>query len=222
MTAKTRQAYDLWAGQYDADLHPDTTLEFDDVLELLNARTGEIILDAGCGTGRYIPALIRAGAHVTGIDFSPQMLAIARGKNPGIEFREADLSQPLPFADAVFDAILCAQVVKHLPKLEPSIKEFFRILKPGGRAVISVTHPSMTWDGYELQSPPQFILSQQAENFHYTPGDYFTALDDAGFKMGKILQIPVSQKIENLLTPQTYEAFRGRFQVMAVTLLKPS
>ncbi|HTV46873.1 MAG TPA: methyltransferase domain-containing protein [Phycisphaerae bacterium] len=222
MTQKTRQAYDRWAHQYDADPHPHTKLEFDDILALLAPQAGEKILDAGCGTGRYIPALIRAGARVVGIDFSPNMLASARSKNPGVEFRAVDLSSSLPFVDREFDAILCAQVAEHLPVLGPPIKEFFRILKPGGRAVISVTHASMTWEGYELRSPPESILSLQTDIFHHTPGDYFIALDDAGFKIDKILQIPVSEKIRDLLTPQTYEKFQGRFQIMAVRMVKPA
>jgi len=221
MTAKTLQAYERWAPQYDADPNPHTTLEFDQVLELLDARSGEKILDAGCGTGRYIPALTQAGAHVVGIDFSPNMLAIARNKNPGVEFHENDLSRPLPFADQEFDAILCTQVAKHLPVLELAMNEFFRILKPGGRIIVSITHPSMTWEGYELRRPPEFILSEQTDIFNHTPGDYFVAIDDAGFKIGKILQIPVSEKIQDLLTPQTYEKFKGQFQIMAVRIVKP-
>jgi SAM-dependent methyltransferase len=220
MTAKTRQAYDHWAPQYDADPNPHTKLEFDDVLALLAPKTGETILDAGCGTGRYIPALIQAGARVVGVDFSSRMLAEAQNKNPGVEFHLADLFEFLPFIDGQFDAILCTQVAQHLRRLGLVMQEFYRVLKPNGRVIVSITHPSMNWEGYELRQKPEFILSEQTDIFNYTPGDYFVALDDAGFKIDKILQIPVSEKIQDLLTPQSYDKFKGCFQIMAVRMLK--
>src|SRR5579884_2668504 len=114
MTKRTRSSYAAWAATYDADPNPQTALEFAPVLDALGARPGERVLDAACGTGRYTVALRDRGVEVTGCDFSSEMLAVARARLPQVELVEADLNDPLPFADASFDALLCAQALKHL------------------------------------------------------------------------------------------------------------
>lgn len=219
---RTQAAYDLWASQYDADPNPQIQLEFDDVLSLIDPQPNQSILDAACGTGRYARILLQRGANVIGVDFSDQMLAIAREKNPSIRFINADLQKPLDFESGVFDKILCAQALKHLPDLEPVFKEFARVLKTGGHFVFSVTHPDMDWDGYELadQDPNRFKLTQHADIHHHKFSHYFQAIELAGFTVDRIVQIPVSEKIRPLLTPQSYLKVKGRFQILAMRLAK--
>jgi SAM-dependent methyltransferase len=73
---------------------------------------------------------------VTGIDSSPDMLAIARAKVPGAEFREGDLHH-LPVPDQHADVVVCALALSHVPDLAPVLAEFTRVLRPGGHLVIS-------------------------------------------------------------------------------------
>jgi 2-polyprenyl-3-methyl-5-hydroxy-6-metoxy-1,4-benzoquinol methylase len=77
------------------------------LLELLGNIGNCTVLDAGCGDGYLARVLAARGAHVTGIDLSPRLIKMARSKNPGgdIDYRVADLSQPLPDDSGRFDAV---------------------------------------------------------------------------------------------------------------------
>jgi demethylmenaquinone methyltransferase/2-methoxy-6-polyprenyl-1,4-benzoquinol methylase len=104
-------------------------------------RPGDSVLDACCGTGDLAIACARAGGRVTGLDFSPAMLARARRKAPELEWVEADVLA-LPFADESFDATTVGFGVRNVEDLERALSELRRVLRPGGRvAVLEITRP---------------------------------------------------------------------------------
>jgi demethylmenaquinone methyltransferase/2-methoxy-6-polyprenyl-1,4-benzoquinol methylase len=105
-------------------------------------RPGDRVLDAACGTGDLAVADHRAGAaSVTGLDFSPRMLALARRKAPGLEWVEGDLLA-LPFPDDTFDAATVGFGVRNVGDLELALRELGRVLRPGGTlAVLEITRP---------------------------------------------------------------------------------
>src|SRR5215470_1719419 len=96
-------------------------------------------LDIGCGTGFLSLELAARGHRVTGIDFAPEMLALARAKaaeaGVAIRFEEADAEQ-LPFAAASFDLVITRHVLWTLPHPEAAIDEWRRVLRPGGRLAV--------------------------------------------------------------------------------------
>jgi len=101
------------------------------------------VLDAGCGTGNFAVALARAGFHVVGIDFASGMLAKARKKVNGeladiLSFQRADLSLPLLFPIDHFDHIVCISVLQVASRPASTLREFHRVLKPGGTLVLSL------------------------------------------------------------------------------------
>lgn len=104
-------------------------------------RPGDRVLDAACGTGDLAIADRKAGAsHVTGLDFSEQMLARARRKAP-LEWVQGDLLA-LPFEDASFDAATVGFGVRNVADLERALRELRRVLRPGGRlAILEITQP---------------------------------------------------------------------------------
>jgi SAM-dependent methyltransferase len=214
MSVRTHRAYERWASTYDTDPNPQILLEEPEVLEQVGAAADMMILDAGCGTGRYTAQFRQLGAEVIGVDFSHAMLGVARTRNPHIAFVEADLRRPLPFTENRFDRICCAQTLKHLPALGATIREFARVLRPEGVLVFSVTHPDMDWDGYEMRDEPEFILSREADIHHHRFTDYIAAINDAGLELDTVVPVPVSERIEHLLTPESYRRVRGRNQVV--------
>jgi ubiquinone/menaquinone biosynthesis C-methylase UbiE len=222
VTRRTRNAYDIWAATYDSDPNPHIALEHPDVLRMVAACKGQRILDAGCGTGKYALEFLKSGASVVGIDFSEAMLAVAARRCQDAEFHEADLQRRLPFPDESFDAVNCAQTLKHLPKLSRPMKEFARVLKPGGILVFSVTHPEMNWEGYAMKDRDRsrFCLTEHADIFHHRFFDYIDAVDKAGFALDSIVQVPVSARIRKYLTPESYRAVKGRFQIVIFRLRK--
>jgi SAM-dependent methyltransferase len=103
------------------------------------------VLDAGCGTGGMILRLCEArpGWKWSGIDFMPLACELARKRcGAGTDIREASVTA-LPFADASFDAVVSADVICQVVDADVAVKEFFRVLKPGGVVVINV--PAYMW-----------------------------------------------------------------------------
>ena len=105
------------------------------------ARPGAHVLDACCGTGDLALACARAGARVTGLDFSERMLERARRKGPALEWVQGDALE-LPFPDASFDGATVGFGVRNLEDLERGLAELRRVLRPGGRVgVLEITRP---------------------------------------------------------------------------------
>ncbi|HUK44207.1 MAG TPA: ubiquinone/menaquinone biosynthesis methyltransferase [Gaiellaceae bacterium] len=105
-------------------------------------RPGDVVLDAACGTGDLALADHRAGAaRVTGLDFSPRMLACARRKAPALQWIEGDVLS-LPFEAGAFDAATIGFGIRNVADLELALGELRRVLRPGGRlAILELTRP---------------------------------------------------------------------------------
>ena len=142
--SSVRDGYDRWATVYDHDANPLQALEEPVVREAIGNPNGLAVLDLGCGTGRHSLWMSAAGARVTAIDFSEGMLAEARRKlgADAVRFIVHDLHSPLPFTGE-FDLVVSGLVLEHLRDLGLFFSEAFRVLKPGGRAIISAMHPAM-------------------------------------------------------------------------------
>jgi SAM-dependent methyltransferase len=115
------------------------------MLALAGDVAGRRILDAGCGSGPLFAALRDRGAIVTGIDKSAGMLEVARRRlGEDAELRVAELGRPLPFPDDTFDDVTASLVLHYLEHWGPALAELRRVLKPGGRLIVSVDHPFVT------------------------------------------------------------------------------
>ncbi|MFI7442829.1 class I SAM-dependent methyltransferase [Nonomuraea indica] len=137
--------YDRIAEGYAAENEtslPNAYYERPAMLELAGDVTGRRILDAGCGSGPLFSALRDRGAIVTGIDMSAGMLELARQRlGADADLRVADLAGPLPFPDGSFDDVVASLVLHYLEDWGPTLAELRRVLRPGGRLLVSVDHP---------------------------------------------------------------------------------
>jgi demethylmenaquinone methyltransferase/2-methoxy-6-polyprenyl-1,4-benzoquinol methylase len=101
------------------------------------AQPGDAALDVCCGTGDFAVELRRAvgpSGRVVGLDFSPQMLAVARRKCSAVEWQQGD-ALALPFADGEFAAACVGFGVRNLSDLRRGFAEMARVVRPGGRVV---------------------------------------------------------------------------------------
>lgn len=110
------------------------------VKDILGSGPLGTLVDIGTGTGRIIELLAGAAGHAIGIDRSPEMLRVARGKltaaaADGWELRQGDI-MAIPLEDGAGDTVVLHQVLHYLPAPEPAIAEVARLVKPGGRLLI--------------------------------------------------------------------------------------
>ena len=110
--------------------------------EILRPRSGDRLLDVGCGTGEVVRALaglVGAGGTVVGVEPSAIMLQEARRRTGystlPVEFHLGDISR-LDFDDATFDGVTCERVFQHLNEPVAAISELARVTRPGGRLVV--------------------------------------------------------------------------------------
>lgn len=120
-------------------------------LRLLNPQPGEKILDAACGNGVFSRRLATLGAEVVSFDFSAAMVANSRkyaATHPHttrMTFHEMDAlneAQLLTLGVGSFDAAVCLMAFMDMPEIAPLCRAVRQLLKPGGRFVFSILHPS--------------------------------------------------------------------------------
>lgn len=101
------------------------------VSDALGPLPGRLVLDLGCGKGRFADQLRALGANVVGVDLSAAMLAAGSG------FPRARASaRRLPFASGAFDAVVAVEVLEHVDAVAPVLAEARRVLRPGGRLAV--------------------------------------------------------------------------------------
>ena len=184
-----RGGYDRWAAVYDHDGNALQALEEPLVWQAMGDVRGLTVLDLGCGTGRHAIRLAAAGAEVTGVDFSEKMLAEARRKpaSDKIRFLVHDLHQRLPFPDAGFDLVVSGLVLEHLQVLDGFFTEARRVLKPGGRAVVSAMHPAMFLRGAQARfTDPASGEVIQPGSVPHSLGAFVMAAVRAGFHLSDV------------------------------------
>jgi SAM-dependent methyltransferase len=143
------EGYALWSKTYDQPLRL-FPIEHPAMRMLLDPLPPALVLDAACGTGRYSQYLAERGHRVVGVDRSGAMLAKARDKLPEGDFREGDL-EALPLDSGSVDAAVCALAMVHLTEVGRAVAELARVVRPGGRVIISDVHPFLVLLGWQAQ-----------------------------------------------------------------------
>lgn len=212
MTLTTAELYDLasagWQRGQPVLLSDFTARPF--VLRWVQPIAGKDVLDLGCGEGYVARQLAAAGAaRLVGLDVSAEMVrraAEAEQRQPlGIEYHVGDACGLSAFADGSFDLVVAVFLFNYLDRqgTEQAMREIRRVLRPGGRFVFTVPHPSLPF--LRPEEPPFYFaregagyLSGRDRTFegriwrrdgesvpvrcvHKTFADYFTALRAAGF-----------------------------------------
>ncbi|WP_347403033.1 methyltransferase domain-containing protein [Roseicyclus salinarum] len=159
------------------------------LVSAVGARPGIAALDLCCGQGNVAAGLCKAGAWVTGLDFSPAMLKLARTAVPEAQFVEGD-AMSLSFEDGAFDVVTIGFGMPHVPDPPRVLEEVRRVLRPGGRLAFSVwcgpevdTALGYVFDAIGQHGSPDIALPPgPGANDYADPATALPALEKAGFK----------------------------------------
>ncbi|MFC7883470.1 class I SAM-dependent methyltransferase [Streptomyces sp. NPDC057376] len=171
-------------------------------LDEVGIRPGWHVLDAGCGTGAFLPwlaELVGPGGKVSAIDIAVENAALARERmeraapGPAIEVRRGDLLE-LPFADDTFDAVWCANTTQYLSdeELHRALRELRRVVRPGGLVAVKDLDASL-------------ITVRPADPFLFT--DFFR---QASASPGYARQLLRGRDLYRWLVEAGLESVRGR------------
>lgn len=125
----------------------------DKLIEILQSYPRGKLLDIPCETGNLTRKLQILGFKVTGSDIDSANL-----KQTNIPFTRADLNQTLPFEDASFDYVVCAEGVEHIEDQYQMTREFARVLKPGGMVIITTPNISSLKSRWKFVSRGAFAM----------------------------------------------------------------
>lgn len=120
-------------------------------------RHGDRALDLGCGDGSFMAAIAAAGAHPVGAEVAEAALARARERHPELDFRLVPIDGPLPFEDASFELVWASEVIEHVADTARWLSEVRRVLKPGGRLLVTTPNHGrlrLVLEGIERLAPP--------------------------------------------------------------------
>jgi len=188
---------DRWDSSLYDDRHSFVWKKVGDLIDLLDPKPGERILDLGCGTGHLTAQIAGRGADATGLDASVSMIAQARQNYPKLKFVLADAND-LHF-DQPFDAVFSNAALHWIPEAGAVVASVSHALKPGGRFVLEMGGKgNIAWivealsavlrdAGYALRNPWYFPSA----------GEYATLLEQHGFEIEALWTIERRTQLEH-------------------------
>jgi SAM-dependent methyltransferase len=198
------EAYEILAEAYAAVVDTKPHNAYYDrpaTLSLLPEVRGKRVLDAACGPGVYAEWLLSHGAEVVAVDASPKMVELARRRlGEALDIRQADLSRPLNFLeDESFDVVLSPLTMEYIEDWHGTFGEFYRVLRPGGHFVLSVTHPFFDYTYFDSNNyfETELVGSEwrgfnavkvHMPSFRRSLEATLNPIIEAGFRLDKLLE----------------------------------
>ena len=167
-------------------------------MEALQLRTGEQVLDCGCGGGLYAreaALFVGSSGQVRAIDISPEQIAVAQARCAEFDWAEAEVADvtALPYEDEVFDAIFDVQTLDYIPDLDAALGEIYRVLRPGGRYLnLATVWSSVIWRSDSPTRMERVLAAWRSHNAHTDlPVDLPPHLATAGLKLIRQTPLPL-------------------------------
>jgi len=120
--------------------------------EINGLKKNQSFLEVGCAQGYYLSKALKKTKKVLGIDVVPSFVELA--KRTGAKVRVAS-AEKLPYKANTFDMVLCTEVLEHVPDWKKAVKEIERVLKPRGKAIVTIPlEKSLFWSFFSVIFPP--------------------------------------------------------------------
>ena len=150
---RIQQHYDQWAASYDSDENKTRDLDQLVTQETLSQFQFEQVLELGCGTGKNTAWLQTHCQSIVAVDFSPQMMAVAKTKitSKNIEFLQKDINRPWKFEPSSFDLITCNLILEHIEDIDFIFQQSAFTVKNNGFFFISEYHPFRQYLGKQAR-----------------------------------------------------------------------
>jgi len=178
--------WDSNIGGYDAAFGAVARQTVQSMLDAAHVAPGMQLLDVCCGPGMLAASALQRGAATVGLDFSAEAVELARRRVPDGRFQQGD-AQALPFPAASFDAVVCGYGLMHLSEPAAAMREMLRVLRPGGRAALSVWDVSgagftLVYEAVRARGSMDVALPHGPDFFQFgSPERMRAALIEAGF-----------------------------------------
>jgi SAM-dependent methyltransferase len=222
------EGYTAWSETYDAPgTNPAIILDERLTEPVLAEAPRGRALDVACGTGRQLARLVARGDDASGIDATPAMAELARGRCPEADVRVGPWDD-LPFAAGTFDLVTCSLALCHALEVAPPIREMARVLRPGGWLVVSDIHPFSTLHGGAAAFTGRGLGHVPfVRNHVHHLSEYFAACTAAGLDVRGLDEgFPEPEHVALLpshaaFPEATARAFVGVPSIMVVTAVRP-
>lgn len=180
----TKQAYNNWASQYDANNNKTRDVEAVALRDTLNHVPFSDVLEIGCGTGKNTEWFLTKAMKVTAVDFSDEMLARAKEKikSEKVHFIQADITGSWTFVEVPYNLISFSLVLEHIHNLDHVFCKASKSLKTGGYIYIGELHPFKQYSGTKARFDME-AGTQVVECFDHHISDFIKAGKKYGLKL---------------------------------------
>lgn len=178
-----KDAYKSWSEIYDHNENKTRDLDLLATQTILKSLYFDNVIEIGCGTGKNTEWLAAISKKIIAIDFSSEMIAIAKKKvnQHHVKFIEADISKKWNLENEFSDLVICNLVLEHLKDLSNVFKEAHRVLKNNGYFFISEIHPMKRFIGSQAKFDNTLV-----ESYLHHLSEYLTEAEKLDFKLIKV------------------------------------
>lgn len=173
------------------------------------------LLELGCGEGRGVEILTNKSSSYLGLDKIGEVISSLQQKFPGQQF-ESSVFPPIKLPDNSFDTVVSFQVIEHIKKDELFLSEIHRILKPGGKAILSTPNIKMT-----LSRNPWHEREYTADQLTTLAGKYFSKVDMKGIAGNEKVMEYHEKNRQSVQKIMKYDFLNLQYNLPATILRKP-
>ena len=183
-----REAYNIWADQYDTNKNKTRDLEAISLRTELHNIDFNNCLEIGCGTGKNTEWILSKTNKIVAVDLSNKMLAKAKSKiiSDKVTFIEADITNDWNFVNnEKFDLAIFSLTLEHIENLEAVFSKLSKIITKGGFVYIGELHPYKQYKGskarFETENGEQIVTC-----FNHNISEFTNAAENNGFRIFKM------------------------------------